>query len=406
MGTALTGLGVGSTYNGLLKTTDNAVLDGALRVITDGFGNESALQISTAGVASSGTLSVTGASTMAALSATTGAFSSTLSVAGAISGAGFTALFASPPAIGGTTPAAGAFTTLSATGTISLGNASTISWGGAYGAGTPAIIGSTGAGELQFRPTGSTSGTIATVSATGLAVTGALSATGTSSATTGSFANVTASSSLTVGTGAGASTRTLVLNGGSNTNTGSYVDFQQSSGSSSKIGVDGPITGNSVSDLALWANTTKNINFYVNGSFTPVGQFNTSGLAVSGTGTFAGSTGAVSVSSSVGTQQAYLALTNTGGTYYVGANNSTGSAFGGTAYSLVRYVPAGKVIQDIIAGTGVVTTISATGLAVTGLTTTDALRINTAPFASVATPSTHKVAVNLNGATYYLLATT
>lgn len=123
---------------------------------------------------------------------------------------------------------------------------------------------------------------ITAVSSTGLSVTGALSATGTSSATTGSFANVTASSSLTVGTGAGASTRTLVLNGGSNTNTGSYVDFQQSSGSSSKIGVDGPITGNSVSDLALWANTTKNINFYVNGSFTRVGQFNTSGLAVSG----------------------------------------------------------------------------------------------------------------------------
>ena len=356
MGTALTGLGVGSTYNGLLKTTDNAVLDGTLRVITDGFGNSSALQVSTAGVASSGTLSVTGASTLAALSATTGAFSSTLSVAGAISGAGFTALFASPPAIGGTAPAAGTFTTLSATasadtiigietgtgdgrGVVSAvvsanGNAGFTWRTNGVNRWTMDTAGTSDSESVRIRKLGTGAGAVATfsstglavtgalsatgninvgvnlgfnggvneaiaysasaiktyiggnpitaVSSTGLAVTGALSATGTSSATTGSFANVTASSSLTVGTGAGASTRTLVLNGGSNTNTGSYVDFQQSSGSSSKIGVDGPITGNSVSDLALWANTTKNINFYVNGSFTRVGQFNTSGLAVSG----------------------------------------------------------------------------------------------------------------------------
>jgi hypothetical protein len=66
---------------------------------------------------------------------------------------------------------------LAVTGAISLSNADTLTWGGAYGVGTPAIIGSTGAGELQFRPTGSTAGTIATISSTGLAVTGVLSAT-------------------------------------------------------------------------------------------------------------------------------------------------------------------------------------------------------------------------------------
>jgi hypothetical protein len=46
-----------------------------------------------------------------------GAFT-TLSASNTVSGGGFTSLFASPPAIGGTTPAAGSFTTLSATGNL------------------------------------------------------------------------------------------------------------------------------------------------------------------------------------------------------------------------------------------------------------------------------------------------
>ena len=43
----------------------------------------------------------------------------TLSASGTVSGAGFTALFAAPPAIGATTPAAASFTTLTASGTVS-----------------------------------------------------------------------------------------------------------------------------------------------------------------------------------------------------------------------------------------------------------------------------------------------
>ena len=66
---------------------------------------------------------------------------------------------------------------LAVTGAIGLSNADTLTWGGAYGAGIPSIIGSTGAGELQFRPTGSTGGTVGTFSSTGLAITGSLSTT-------------------------------------------------------------------------------------------------------------------------------------------------------------------------------------------------------------------------------------
>lgn len=343
MGTALTGLGVGSTYNGLLKTTDNAVLDGTLRVITDGFGNSSALQVSTAGVASSGTLSVTGASTLAALSATTGAFSSTLSVAGAISGAGFTALFASPPAIGGTTPAAGAFTTLSATGAITLGNANTLTWGGAYGAGTPAIIGSTGAGELQFRPTGSTGGTIATVSATGLAVTGK------TSTTTG-----------------------FVTNGPIPTNQTSSITVDQLSSTVSRILAWGPDTS-TPGQLQIGV-----ISSNASAGANPVAAFSSTGLAVTGS------------------------LNSTGGADFGGTATVTTSG-AGSGFSIVRTGGApstftllnsgGEIIHEYNAvgygfniSTARVLSISSTGLAVTGvgtfsgnLTSTGVLTLGSGP---------------------------
>ena len=52
-----------------------------------------------------------------------GAFT-TLSASSTVSGTGFSTYLASPPAIGGTTPAAGNFTTLGATGNVTLGDAS------------------------------------------------------------------------------------------------------------------------------------------------------------------------------------------------------------------------------------------------------------------------------------------
>lgn len=74
MGTALTGLTVSATYTGILKTTDNLVLDATLRLISDGSGVDSALKISTAGISSTGTFAVTGASTLSGvLTVSTGA---------------------------------------------------------------------------------------------------------------------------------------------------------------------------------------------------------------------------------------------------------------------------------------------------------------------------------------------
>jgi hypothetical protein len=58
-----------------------------------------------------------------ALLGSAGAFT-TLSASSTVSGTGFSTYLASPPAIGGTTPAAGNFTSLGATGNVTLGDAS------------------------------------------------------------------------------------------------------------------------------------------------------------------------------------------------------------------------------------------------------------------------------------------
>jgi len=138
MGTPLTGSSVASTYTALLKTTDNAVLSGSLRTISDGGGNDSALQISSAGVASTGTLAVTGATNLSTLSTSgnvtiggnlnvTGATTLTgnLSVPGTLSSTGDFAVNTNKfnvAAASGNTSVAG---TLAVTGATSLSSLST-----------------------------------------------------------------------------------------------------------------------------------------------------------------------------------------------------------------------------------------------------------------------------------------
>lgn len=56
-----------------------------------------------------------------AISGATGSFT-TLAASSTVSGAGFTAYFASPPPVGSTTPSTGAFTTLTTTGNVTLGD--------------------------------------------------------------------------------------------------------------------------------------------------------------------------------------------------------------------------------------------------------------------------------------------
>ena len=74
-----------TSYTQLLKTDGLGGIDGTLQVITDGDNTSSALQLSTAGVRSTGTLNAAGATTLSSSLAVTGAvtLSSSLGVTGA-----------------------------------------------------------------------------------------------------------------------------------------------------------------------------------------------------------------------------------------------------------------------------------------------------------------------------------
>ena len=60
MGTSLTGLTPATTYDALIKVGDNGPIDGTLKTLSDGLGNDLPIQASTAGVNFTGTLSQSG----------------------------------------------------------------------------------------------------------------------------------------------------------------------------------------------------------------------------------------------------------------------------------------------------------------------------------------------------------
>jgi hypothetical protein len=156
-----------------------------------------------------------------------------------------------------------------------------------------------------------------------------------------------------------------------------------------------------------------NLDFYNGATWSNMLQVTGgTGLAVMGTlsatgnGSFAGAYGSVSVTSNTGTNGADVRFINTGGTYYVGVDSSTGGAFGATAYDMIHFLPTGRGLSTVISGSGVVTRVSSTGLAVTGaLSSTGALAIGNTVATAVAVASTHKVTIVIGGVTYYLLAT-
>ena len=180
MGTPLTGSSVASTYTALLKTTDNVVLSGSLRTISDGGGNDSALQISSAGVASTGTLAVTGATNLSTLTTSgntviggtlnvTGATTLTgnLSVPGTLSSGGNFSVNTNKFFVDATSGNASVLGTLGVTGATSL---SSLSTSGAATVGTTlGVTGNFSVNSTQFTVAAATGNT---------AVGGTLNATG------------------------------------------------------------------------------------------------------------------------------------------------------------------------------------------------------------------------------------
>lgn len=206
MGTPLTGSTVASTYTGLLKTADNATLTSSLKALSDGSGNDSALQVSTTASNINGDFSVATSKFTVASSSGNTAVAGTLAVTGATS---LSSLSTSGNAtIGGVLNISGGLTipgTLSVTGASTLtgavGMGSTLN---VTGASTLASVGVTGAATV---------GT--TLGVTGLSTLGSLAVTGastldsvavTNAATIGTTLGVTGLSTLASLSVTGAST--------------------------------------------------------------------------------------------------------------------------------------------------------------------------------------------------------
>ena len=93
-------------------------------------GTTAAMTLSSAGALSATSFAGAVNGTVGAGTPNTGAFT-TLSASSTVSGAGFSTYLASPPSIGGTTPAAGTFTSVLATSTGGIGFATAVGAGGA-----------------------------------------------------------------------------------------------------------------------------------------------------------------------------------------------------------------------------------------------------------------------------------
>ena len=170
-----------TSYTQLLKTDGLGGIDGTLQVITDGDNTSSALQLSTAGVRSTGTLNAAGATTLSSSLAVTGAvtLSSSLAVTAACtlsSSLGVTGAATLSSSLGVTGVATFSSSISATTGTATLGTA-TISTATISTATIPTINGVTTFATGFTSSTGTnTLGTIAstTINNTGLGTTGTL----------------------------------------------------------------------------------------------------------------------------------------------------------------------------------------------------------------------------------------
>jgi len=215
MGTPLTGSSVASTYTGLLKNADNSTVGATLKAISDGSGNDSALQISNAAVNTTGDFSVaTNKLTVASASGNT-AIAGTLAVTGATN---LSSLITSGAAtIGGALNVTGATTltgnltvpgNLAVTGTSTLTGATAVTGTlGVTGASTLASVGVTGAATVgtTLGVTGAT--TLASVGVTGAATVG--TTLGVTGATT--LASLGVTGATTVGTTLGVTGNTTLV---------------------------------------------------------------------------------------------------------------------------------------------------------------------------------------------------
>lgn len=238
MGTALTGSTVASTYTGLLKTTDSATLTSSLKAICDGSGTDSALQLSTQAVNTSGDFSVaTNKLTVASASGNT-------AVAGTLGVTGATTLSSTLGVTGATTLASVAVTgaataaSVATTGNIST-SAGTIT---SYGAISQTQAGQNNSLAGNLAVTGNLNVTGTTSLSGNVTLPGTLSVTGDFAVNTNKF-NVAASSGNTLVAG------TLGVTGTTS------VAAINASGNASITGTLGVTAATTLGDLSTTGNT-------------------------------------------------------------------------------------------------------------------------------------------------------
>lgn len=245
MGTALTGSTVSSTYTGLLKTTDSATLTSSLKAICDGSGTDSALQLSTQAVNTSGDFSVaTNKLTVASASGNT-------AVAGTLGVTGATTLSSTLGVTGATTLASVAVTgAATAASVATTGNISTSAGNISAPAGTITSYGAisqTQAGQNNslagnLAVTGNLNVTGVTTLSGNVSLPGNLAVTGDFAVNTNKF-NVTASSGDTTVAG------TLGVTGTTS------VAAINASGNASITGTLGVTAATTLGDLSTTGNT-------------------------------------------------------------------------------------------------------------------------------------------------------
>lgn len=211
-------------------------------------------------------------------------------------------------------------------------------------------------------------GTVTTVDINGGTIDGAVI--GGSSAAAGSFTTLGATSTLSINS-SGASADTVTFTSGS-TGTGANAWRFINTGGTYQLGIENS------------ANTYFGIGAYNLGFILPAGRslvtqvagtgnittVSSTGLAVTGALSASGgitTTGTtVAIQPTTVTDGAVVTFFNGGGSYAIGVDSSTGGIFGDGVYSMAIRAPAGEVINTMISGTGTITTVSSTGLAVTG----------------------------------------
>jgi hypothetical protein len=187
----------GITLTGTVTSSGSLTLGGTLGSIANSQLTNSSITFGATAASLGTTVSGFNAVSIGATTASTGAFT-TLSASSTVSGAGFTNYFASPPAIGGTAAAAGTFTSLTATGTTTLATSLT----GILKA-TSGVVSTATSGTDYLPSTGGTGvttlGTITTGVWNGTAIAVANGGTGSTTSATGQRALTPATSTVTSG---------------------------------------------------------------------------------------------------------------------------------------------------------------------------------------------------------------